>query len=202
MYYTTFYKLIQEHFASSHPNHAVGVYIINAKHCISSTRSKERFEAAVFPLASRVVRYRLRLLGSARSRFGSFASQKRYSIVFACSPTGCTSGGMPLPETGARVQITTSQTKKHDRPNGLSCFLAEKERFELSRRLIPTYTLSRGASSANLSTSPYGKPPFFKLAKLLYPISSHLSISFLRFLGSFFLIFHLFLAFCGIRAIY
>ena len=34
-------------------------------------------------------------------------------------------------------------------------FLAEKERFELSRRLIPTYTLSRGASSANLSTSPY-----------------------------------------------
>ena len=34
-------------------------------------------------------------------------------------------------------------------------FLAEKERFELSRRLYPTYTLSRGASSANLSTSPY-----------------------------------------------
>ena len=34
-------------------------------------------------------------------------------------------------------------------------FLAEKERFELSRRLIPTYTLSRGASSANLSTSPF-----------------------------------------------
>ena len=33
-------------------------------------------------------------------------------------------------------------------------FLAEKERFELSRRLNPTYTLSRGASSANLSTSP------------------------------------------------
>ena len=33
--------------------------------------------------------------------------------------------------------------------------MAEKERFELSRRLIPTYTLSRGASSANLSTSPY-----------------------------------------------
>ena len=33
-------------------------------------------------------------------------------------------------------------------------FLAEKERFELSRRLLPTYTLSRGASSANLSTSP------------------------------------------------
>ena len=32
--------------------------------------------------------------------------------------------------------------------------LAEKERFELSRRESPAYTLSRGASSANLSTSP------------------------------------------------
>ena len=48
MYYTTFYKLIQEHFASSHPNHAEGVYIIrnllryiiNAEHCISSSRRK------------------------------------------------------------------------------------------------------------------------------------------------------------------
>ena len=29
------------------------------------------------------------------------------------------------------------------------CLLAEKERFELSRRLNPTYTLSRGASSAS-----------------------------------------------------
>ena len=37
--------------------------------------------------------------------------------------------------------------------------VAEKERFELSRRLNPTYTLSRGASSANLSTSPDGSEP-------------------------------------------
>ena len=29
------------------------------------------------------------------------------------------------------------------------CLLAEKERFELSRRLNPTYTLSRGAASAS-----------------------------------------------------
>ena len=36
-------------------------------------------------LASCVVSFRLRLLGSAHSHFGSFASQKRYSIVFACS---------------------------------------------------------------------------------------------------------------------
>ena len=48
MYYTTFYKLIQEHFASSHPNHAEGVYIIrnllryiiNTECCISSSRRK------------------------------------------------------------------------------------------------------------------------------------------------------------------
>ena len=39
------------------------------------------------PLASRVVSYRLRLLGSALSRFSSFASKKRYLIVFSCSPT-------------------------------------------------------------------------------------------------------------------
>ena len=38
--------------------------------------------------------------------------------------------------------------------------MAEKERFELSRRLYPTYTLSRGASSANLSTSPYANRRF------------------------------------------
>ena len=41
-----------------------------------------------------------------------------------------------------------------------SFFLAEKERFELSRRLNPTYTLSRGASSANLSTSPYSRTEY------------------------------------------
>ena len=33
-------------------------------------------------------------------------------------------------------------------PNGVLS-LAEKERFELSRRVNPTYTLSRGASSAS-----------------------------------------------------
>ena len=31
----------------------------------------------------------------------------------------------------------------------VSFCLAEKERFELSRRIFPTYTLSRGASSAS-----------------------------------------------------
>ena len=40
----------------------------------------------LLPLASRVVSYRLRLLGSAHSRFGSFATKKRYLIVFSCSP--------------------------------------------------------------------------------------------------------------------
>ena len=66
--------------------------------------------------------------------------------------------------------------------------LAEKERFELSRRVYPTYTLSRGASSANLSTSPCSNQgfipcgsPFFKSAPLLYPILLLLSISFLTF---------------------
>ena len=54
------------------------------------------------PLASRVVCYRLRLLGSAHSRFGSFTSPKRYSIVLACSP-------LPVP---GKVQISTSETKK------------------------------------------------------------------------------------------
>ena len=74
--------------------------------------------------------------------------------------------------------------------------LAEKERFELSRRLIPTYTLSRGASSANLSTSPCIKwtflpcgSPFFKSALLLYPICLGLSISFLTFVDLFFIFF-------------
>ena len=72
------------------------------------------------PLASRVVSYRLRLLGSAHSRFGSFASQKRYSIVFARSP---------LPDT--RQGSNLSPRKKETDRNGLSLFLAEKERFEL-----------------------------------------------------------------------
>lgn len=37
---------------------------------------------------------------------------------------------------------------------GVCLPLAEKGRFELPRRVNPTYTFSRGASSANLSTSP------------------------------------------------
>ena len=50
-----------------------------------------------------------------------------------------------------RIKFTPlrRQKKKQDRPTGLSCFLAEKERFELSHRFKPVYTLSRGASSAS-----------------------------------------------------
>ena len=91
------------------------------------------------------------------------------------------SRSMPLPVNRCVKNSNPFDRKKQSRPIGLLCFLAEKERFELSRRLIPTYTLSRGASSANLSTSPYGKPPFFKLAYLLYPILYYLSISFINF---------------------
>ena len=50
-------------------------------------QEEEEIWRATPPLASRVVRYRLRLLGSAHSRFGSFASKKRYLIVFSSSPT-------------------------------------------------------------------------------------------------------------------
>ena len=134
------------------------------------------------PLASRVVSYRLRLLGSAHSRFGSFASQKTILNRF-CS---LALAGYPAQkEFKARLR---SQRKKETDRNGLSLFLAEKERFELSRRVYPTYTLSRGASSANLSTSPCSNQgfipcgsPFFKSALLLYPILSLLSISFFTF---------------------
>ena len=49
-------------------------------------------------------------------------------------------------------------------------WMAEKERFELSRRLMPAYTLSRGASSANLSTSPYlTSPPFLRTCLTIIP---------------------------------
>ena len=37
---------MQEIFASTRPNHAEGVHIINAKHCISSTRSVVYHQAA------------------------------------------------------------------------------------------------------------------------------------------------------------
>ena len=81
-----------------------------------------------------------------------------------------------------------SQRKKETDPKWSVSFLAEKERFELSRRVYPTYTLSRGASSANLSTSPCSNQgfipcgsPFFKSALLLYPILLLLSISFFTF---------------------
>ena len=67
-------------------------------------------------------------------------------------------------------------------------FMAEKERFELSRRLYPTYTLSRGASSANLSTSPCTcERPLQNSHRLLYIIWVRLSIVF-RFFDFLFLI--------------
>ena len=58
--------------------------------------------------------------------------------------------------------------------------MAEKERFELSRRLIPTYTLSRGASSANLSTSPFKQTAVPKSAVILYINNAHLSSLFFK----------------------
>ena len=54
------------------------------------------------PLASRVVSYRLRLLGSAHSRFGSFAAQKHHAVMFfTCSP-------LPVNRRG-RVQIPSEK---------------------------------------------------------------------------------------------
>ena len=78
--------------------------------------------------------------------------------------------------------LLRSQRKKETDRNGLSLFLAEKERFELSRRVYPTYTLSRGASSANLSTSPYLQIAVFQIC---YIIISYL----LTFVNTFLLFF-------------
>ena len=60
--------------------------------------------------------------------------------VFTCSP-------LPIPSL-LRIQISYSGKKK-SRHKVCFLFLAEKERFELSRRVYPAYTLSRGASSAS-----------------------------------------------------
>ena len=122
--------------------------------------------------------FRLRLLGSAHSHFGSFASQKRYSIVFSRSP-------LPNNRRG-RVQIPFSISKKNKTDTrSVLLFLAEKERFELSRRLYPTYTLSRGASSANLSTSPYLRIAVFQIRSTIIP-------HFPRFVNIFFSLFSFF----------
>ena len=67
-------------------------------------------------------------------------------------------------------------------------YLAEKGRFELPRRFKPAYTLSRGASSANLSTSPYSASRrLHKLAESIIPY-------FLPFVNSFFGILAIFFA--------
>ena len=70
-------------------------------------------------------------------------------------------------------------------------FLAEKERFELSRRFKPAYTLSRGASSANLSTSPKRYPRKLADFRTCLTIIPH----FLPFVNIFFHSFLLFFLF-------
>ena len=59
-------------------------------------------------------------------------------------------------------------------------YLAEKGRFELPRRFKPAYTLSRGASSANLSTSPYSA------SRRLYKLAESIILYFWAFVNSFF----------------
>ena len=54
-----------------------------------------------------------------------------------------TKKGSLLTRRGAKVQMETIRKK----PRLSAWLLAEKERFGLSRRKKPTYTLSRGASS-------------------------------------------------------
>ena len=54
-----------------------------------------------------------------------------------------TEKGSLLTRRGAKVQMGTTRKK----PRLSAWLLAEKERFGLSRRKKPTYTLSRGASS-------------------------------------------------------
>ena len=55
-----------------------------------------------------------------------------------------------LPSANRAFQIFHLIQKRNSRTHtGTAISLAEKERFELSRRLNPTYTLSRGASSAS-----------------------------------------------------
>ena len=84
---------------------------------------KERFESAMLPTRK-------------HSRLGALG--KLASGAPARSPCG-------KPAREFKFPYNAKSRTDYSR----SCFLAEKERFELSRRFNPTYTLSRGASSAS-----------------------------------------------------
>ena len=151
--------------------------------------------------------FRLRLLGSAHSHFGSFASlfptrrnsrigcvrSSAHPILFfssqltlAFSRTASAWARCPCRITVAvEFKFHSVSAKKQDRHKVCLVFLAEKERFELSRRLYPTYTLSRGASSANLSTSPYLRIAVFQIRSTIIP-------HFPRFVNIFFSLFSFF----------
>ena len=69
------------------------------------------------------------------------------------------------------VRSNNSQIKSPAKPYfiGICGALAEKEGFEPSRRFKPPYALSRGASSASLSTSPSARPKSFRSVQLWLP---------------------------------
>ena len=112
-------------FELSRPHHAIGVYIIrnslryiiNAEHCISSSRRK-------CTLARDEIQGRLAALDDIHHA----------------------SRGDDMPSCGLDKKITAP----------VEAVIFWRRRRDLNSRagLNPTYTLSRGASSANLSTSP------------------------------------------------
>ena len=89
------------------------------------------------------------------------AGKRAFRLGFARSSAPPKSGLCPRFGRCKRSKSLPLRRRKNTAiPDGIAVFLAEMERFELSRRFNPTYTLSRGASSANLSTSPYAGGSF------------------------------------------
>ena len=83
---------------------------------------------------------------------GVFFDGENTDVRYSLSNEGeqfAPTGNYSTPLNEAALSNLPSIKNKNTIPNGMAFLLAEKERFELSRRLIPTYTLSRGASSAS-----------------------------------------------------
>ena len=93
-----------------------------------------------------------------------------YKIV---SPTGCGRARPFRAEITVTIKLESFFAKQKRQAQDLSFCFGGEEKIRTSAPVIPTYTLSRGASSANLSTSPQStqmhfndalhKPPFLSL---------------------------------------
>ena len=99
-----------------------------------------------------------------------------HSLALPVSPTGCGRARPFRAEITVTIKLESFFAKQKRQAQDLSFCFGGEEKIRTSAPVIPTYTLSRGASSANLSTSPCLRIKMFLIKKMAERVRFELTV--------------------------